>query len=106
MKLTFRAAAGAADEGSGTRAIASVNVEQAKRMSQHKAPAVAASPAKSAAPAPAKGATPAPTADQAPAEKKKGCAAMIAFLIAAGALGAWALGSIVSALVLFISARG
>ena len=64
IKMTFRPVASAADEGGGTRAIAAVNVEQLR---------------KPAAPKPA--AVPAET-------KKKGCAAMIAFMIALTAAGA------------------
>ncbi len=64
IKMTFRPIATAGDESGGTRAIAAVTVDQAR-----KAPA-----AKSAA-------VPAET-------KKKGCAAMIAFIMAFAAVGA------------------
>lgn len=64
IKMTFRPVAVAGDESGGTRAIAAVTVDQTRK------------------PAAAK---PAPV----PAEtKKKGCGAMIAFLMAAAAAGA------------------
>ena len=64
IKMTFRPVATAADEGGGTRAIAAVNVDQLKKP---------AAPKPEAAPV---------------AAKKKGCAAVIAFLIALSAAGA------------------
>ena len=64
IKMTFRPLATAADEGGGTRAIAAVNADQLQT------------------PAAAK-----PAAEPA-AAKKKGCASMIAFLIALTAAGA------------------
>jgi hypothetical protein len=63
IKMTFRPVAVAGDESGGTRAIAAVTVDQARKP--------AAKPA------------------AAPVEtKKKGCGAMIAFLMAAAAAGA------------------
>lgn len=91
VKLTFRPSATAADGGGGTRAIAALNVEQAHRMSTHQKPPAA--PAASPSPAPAAAATHKPEKAivipeiQVP-EKKKGCAAVIAFVIAAAAAGA------------------
>jgi pSer/pThr/pTyr-binding forkhead associated (FHA) protein len=81
IKVTFRPAAGAQDEGGSTRAIAAVNVDQARRLSTHaKGPAVASPAHKSDKPI---------VIPEAPVpEKKKGCAAMIAFVIAIGAAGA------------------
>jgi len=65
IKMTFRPLVKAGDEGGGTRAIAAVAVEQARKSTV----------AKPAAPAPVEA-------------KKKGCGAMIAFLMAAAAAGA------------------
>lgn len=65
IKMTFRPVAAAGDQGGGTRAIAAVAVDTARK----------ASAAKPAAAAPV-------------AEEKKGCAAMIAFLMAFAAAGA------------------
>jgi pSer/pThr/pTyr-binding forkhead associated (FHA) protein len=65
IKMTFRPLAKAGDESGGTRAIAAVSAETAAR--------------KPAAPKPA----PAEAV-----EKKKGCAAMVAFLMALTAAGA------------------
>jgi pSer/pThr/pTyr-binding forkhead associated (FHA) protein len=84
MKLIFRpAAASLEDTGGGTRAIAAIHVDAAKK----------AAPRSSAV-------APKPEPAAVPAEKKKGCAAMIAFLFALAAVGA---GTI--ALLLF-SVRG
>jgi pSer/pThr/pTyr-binding forkhead associated (FHA) protein len=93
IKLTFRPAAGSQDEGGSTRAIAALTPEAARRLSTHK-PSV---PAAATVPAPAlseTGLSPRkPEKEvvipemQVP-EKKKGCAAVIAFVIALGAAGA------------------
>ena len=83
IKLTFRPAAGAQDVGGGTRAIAALSVDQAKRMSAHMKQPVAAAPAP----------TPVPKTDkpivipEMQVPEKKGCAAMIAFVFALGAVG-------------------
>ena len=80
VKLTFRPAAGAQDAAGGTRAIAGISVEQAKRMSTHaKAPAPVS---------PKVSDKPIVIPDMQLPEKKKGCAAVIAFVIALGAAGA------------------
>lgn len=89
IKVTFRPAAGHQDVGGSTRAVAAVHVDAARRMALHKQPAPVASVA--ANPGPVAG----PKLDkpfvnpqmQVP-EKKKGCAAVIAFVIALGAAGA------------------
>jgi pSer/pThr/pTyr-binding forkhead associated (FHA) protein len=87
VKVTFRPSAAAADTGGGTRAIAALNVEQARRMSTHQKPAAAAAhaPATAAAQKPEK---PIVIPDVPVPEKKKGCAAVIAFVIAAAAAAA------------------
>lgn len=64
IKMTFRPVAVAGDESGGTRAIAAVTVDQARKPAAAKAAPVPAEP------------------------KKKGCGAMIAFLMAAAAAGA------------------
>ena len=82
IKVTFRPTAAGQDAGGGTKAIAAVNVEQARRMST-----AAKSPA--AAPVPPKPADkPIKIPEASAPEKKKGCAAMIAFIVALGAMGA------------------
>jgi pSer/pThr/pTyr-binding forkhead associated (FHA) protein len=89
VKLTFRPSAEAQDTSGGTRAIAAMSVEQAKRLSTHaKAPVAAAAAARSTEKAPEKAPDKAIVIPdiQVP-EKKKGCAAMIAFVIALGAAG-------------------
>jgi pSer/pThr/pTyr-binding forkhead associated (FHA) protein len=111
VKVIFRPAAGAQDEAGSTRAVAAVSVEAAKRMSTAAKPPAPA-PAKPVAPAASKPAAPAPAA--APAkkpekdivlpeitvpEKKKGCAAIIAFVFALGAAG-------VGMLILVLTTRG
>jgi pSer/pThr/pTyr-binding forkhead associated (FHA) protein len=92
VKLTFRPSADTMDAGGSTRAIASVNVEQARRMSSHQKAAPAAAAATTPGPAVAhpahKSDKPIVIPDVQVPEKKKGCAAMIAFVIAAGAAGA------------------
>ncbi|HEY3285769.1 MAG TPA: FHA domain-containing protein [Gemmatimonadaceae bacterium] len=65
IKMTFRPVAVAGDEAGGTRAIAAVSVDQARKSTV----------AKPAAPVPAE-------------SSKKGCGAMIAFLMTAAAAGA------------------
>jgi pSer/pThr/pTyr-binding forkhead associated (FHA) protein len=74
IKLMFRSTPVAAeDEGKGTRAIAAFGVEAAKKAAEKKRATQAA---------------PIPEAAQVPAEKKKGCMAMIAFLVTLGVAGA------------------
>ncbi len=87
IKVTFRPAAGHQDEGGSTRAIAAVNVEAARRMSTHKQPAPSAATASTPAPPP-KLEKPFVNPEMQVPEKKKGCAAVIAFVIALGAAGA------------------
>lgn len=87
IKVTFRPAAGHQDEGGSTRAVSAVNVEAARRMSTHKQPAAAAAAASAPAPAP-KLEKPFVNPEMQLPEKKKGCAAVIAFVIALGAAGA------------------
>lgn len=62
IKMTFRAAAVPVEDGSGTRAIAAVNVEAARRAAASRTPSLAKVPAAVV-----------------PEERKKGCATMIAF---------------------------
>jgi pSer/pThr/pTyr-binding forkhead associated (FHA) protein len=74
IKMMFRSTPVAAeDEGKGTRAIAAFGVEAAKKAAEKKRATQAA---------------PLPEAAQLPAEKKKGCMAMIAFLVTLGVAGA------------------
>ena len=75
IKMMFRSTpVPADDEGKGTRAIAAFGVEAVKKAAEKKRATQAATlPLDSA---------------QVPAEKKKGCMAMIAFLVALGAAGA------------------
>jgi len=70
IKMTFRPAAAAAGEGGSTRAIAAVNIEQARKAH----PATASALAKAAA--------------QVVPEKKKGCGAVIAFFVTLVGAGA------------------
>lgn len=73
IKMTFRPAAAAAGEGGSTRAIAAVNIDEARRsMAARPTPALA----KARAP------------QQPPPEKKKGCASMILFFITVAGAGA------------------
>jgi pSer/pThr/pTyr-binding forkhead associated (FHA) protein len=65
IKMTFRPVATAGDEGGGTRAIAAVAVDQARKSTVAK-----------------------PSAPVVAETKKKGCGAMIAFIMAAAAAGA------------------
>ncbi|MBI2408264.1 MAG: FHA domain-containing protein [Gemmatimonadetes bacterium] len=65
IKMTFRPVATAGDEGGGTRAIAAVAVDQARKSTVDK-----------------------PSAPVVAETKKKGCGAMIAFIMAAAAAGA------------------
>ena len=84
IKLIFRPAADSgATEAAGTRAIAAVKIDAARK--------TAARPA----------AAPSPVAEPAnvPAEKKKGCAAMMAFLLTMAAAG-------VTGIVLLLTTRG
>jgi pSer/pThr/pTyr-binding forkhead associated (FHA) protein len=84
IKVTFRPMADSLeDAGKGTRAIAAVNVDAAR---------------KAAAPRPSSAAAK-PEAAAVPAEKKKGCAAMIAFVVALAAAGA-------TMMVFLLSTRG
>ncbi len=74
IKMMFRSTpVSAEDEGKGTRAIAAFGVEAAKKAAEKKRATQAA---------------PMPEAAQVPAEKKKGCMAMIAFLVTLGVAGA------------------
>lgn len=93
IKVTFRPSAGSQDEGGSTRAIAALTPEAARRLSTHK-PSV---PAAATAPAPAlseAGLSPRKPEKEVVIpemklpEKKKGCAAVIAFVLALGAAGA------------------
>ncbi len=84
IKLTFRPSADTVDAGGSTRAIAAVNVEQARRMSTTAKPPAAAPPQ----PARAKPEKPIVIPEMELPEKKKGCAAVIAFLLTLGAAGA------------------
>jgi pSer/pThr/pTyr-binding forkhead associated (FHA) protein len=89
IKVTFRPAAGHQDEGGSTRAVAAVNVEAARRMSTHKPAAPVAAPAPTPAPVPPlKLEKPFVNPEMQVPETKKGCAAVIAFVIALGAAGA------------------
>jgi pSer/pThr/pTyr-binding forkhead associated (FHA) protein len=86
IKLTFRPSAGSQDEGGSTRAIAALSVDKARRM--------AAPPTPPTPPTPPAVAAPSHKSDkpivipETPVPDKKGCAAMIAFVIALGAAGA------------------
>ncbi|MHB1298340.1 MAG: FHA domain-containing protein [Gemmatimonadaceae bacterium] len=62
IKMTFRAAAVPVEDGSGTRAIAAVNIDAARRAAASRTPSLAKVPAAVV-----------------PEERKKGCATMIAF---------------------------
>lgn len=87
IKLTFRPASDASGaDGSGTRAIAAVHVDAIKK-------AAATKPRSAAAPVAASGAA------KVPAEKKKGCAAMIAFLLTMAAAG-------ITGIVFLLTTRG
>jgi pSer/pThr/pTyr-binding forkhead associated (FHA) protein len=84
IKVTFRPMADSLeDAGKGTRAIAAVNVDAARKAAAPRPSATAAKPEPAAV----------------PAEKKKGCAAMIAFVLALGAAGA-------TMMVFLLSTRG
>ena len=86
IKVTFRPAAGHQDAGGSTRAVAAVHVDAARRMSTHKQPApAAANPVPTATPKLEK---PFVNPEVQLPEQKKGCAAVIAFVIALGAAGA------------------
>lgn len=75
IKMMFKSTpVPAEDEGKGTRAIAAFGVEAARKAAEKKR-ATQAAPAQ-------------PEIAQLPAEKKKGCMAMIAFLVALGVAGA------------------
>jgi pSer/pThr/pTyr-binding forkhead associated (FHA) protein len=75
IKLMFKSTpVPAEDEGKGTRAIAAFGVEAAKKAAEKKRATASAAPQ--------------PEPAQLPAEKKKGCLAMIAFLVTLGAAGA------------------
>ena len=75
IKMMFKSTpVPAEDDGKGTRAIAAFSVEAARKAAEKKH-ATQAAPQQ-------------PAAAQLPAEKKKGCMAMIAFLLAAGVAGA------------------
>lgn len=78
IKLIFRPSAAGADTGGGTRAIAAMSVEQARRMSTHQkpAPAPAAKPEKEI------------VLPEIKVPEKKGCASVIAVFLAVGAAGA------------------
>ena len=64
----------AEDDAKGTKAIAAFSVEAAKKVAEKKRATQAAAAQ--------------PETAKVPAEKKKGCMAMIAFLVALGAAGA------------------
>ena len=81
IKVTFRPTAAGQDAGSGTKAIAAVNVDQARRMSTAAKPAAAPTPPKPAD-------KPIKIREAGAREQKKGCAAMMAFIFALGAVGA------------------
>jgi pSer/pThr/pTyr-binding forkhead associated (FHA) protein len=84
IKVIFRPATdGSLADGTGTRAIAAVNVETARKAAARPRPAVPA----------------APEASKVPAEKKKGCATMIAFLVTLAAAG-------VTGIVFLLTTRG
>jgi pSer/pThr/pTyr-binding forkhead associated (FHA) protein len=75
IKMMFKSVAvPSEDEGKGTRAIAAFGVEAAKKAAEKKRATMAAPQQ--------------PEPAQVPAEKKKGCMAMIAFLVALGVAGA------------------
>ena len=75
IKMMFKSTpVPAEDEGKGTRAIAAFGVEAAKKAAEKKRATQAAAPQ--------------PETAQLPAEKKKGCLAMIAFLVTLGVAGA------------------
>jgi pSer/pThr/pTyr-binding forkhead associated (FHA) protein len=102
IKLTFRPATGSQDEGGSTRAIAALTPEAARRMSTHKAAAAATAPAPAVSAAPVSTRKPEKEVvipEMQIPEKKKGCAAVIAFVIALGAAGA-------GMLVLLLSTSG
>jgi pSer/pThr/pTyr-binding forkhead associated (FHA) protein len=96
IKVTFRPSAAGMDAGGSTRAIAAVNVEQAKRMSTHQKAAPAAGAANAPAPKPEKAIV---LPDIQVPEKKKGCAAMLAFVLALGAAGAGLISAILFSVV-------
>ena len=84
IKVTFRPMADSLeDAGKGTRAIAAVNVDAARKAAPPRPSSAAAKPEAAAV----------------PAEKKKGCAAMIAFIAALAAAGA-------TMMVFLLSTRG
>ncbi len=85
VKMMFKpVAVRSEDEGKGTRAIVAPGAEAAKRAAERKRAAMSA---------------PQPEPAQLPTEKKKGCMAMIAFLLALGVAGA-------SMTAILLSARG
>ncbi len=94
VKLTFRPSAGTADTGGSTRAIASVNAEQARRMSTHRASAAAPAPAGARGESHGGGAVAQPAhkpekpvvIPEADLPAKKGCATAIAFVLATAAM--------------------
>ncbi|MCC7194555.1 MAG: FHA domain-containing protein [Gemmatimonadaceae bacterium] len=94
VKLTFRPSAATADTGGSTRAIASVNAEQARRMSTHGAPAAGPAPAGSGRHSQGGGAVAHPAhkpekpvvIPEADLPAKKGCATAIAFVLATAAM--------------------
>ncbi|MBM4194916.1 MAG: FHA domain-containing protein [Gemmatimonadetes bacterium] len=92
IKVMFKPTAAGMDESGSTKAIAAVSIDQAKRMSSMaKAQSTAATPKAASAPTTPSGgkpATPIVVPEPAVPEKKKGCAAMIAFIVALGAAGA------------------
>ena len=94
IKLMFKPAAGTVDAGGSTRAIAAVNVEQARRMSSTAKPAVSEANVEPATgkPKPAKPVV----IPEMELPEKKGCAAVLAFAIALGAAGAGMLALILS----------
>lgn len=85
VKLMFRPLAGAGEAGGSTRAIASISPEQARRLSAHQRPGLAAAEPGPAVAHPAhKAEKPIVIPEVSVPAKKKGCAAMIVFAIAAG----------------------
>lgn len=96
IKVTFRPSAEAMDTGGSTRAIAAVNVEQARRLSMHQKGAAATTPGPAVANPAHRSDKPIVIPEMQVPDKKKGCAAMIAFVIAAGAAGAGLLAILIS----------
>jgi pSer/pThr/pTyr-binding forkhead associated (FHA) protein len=93
VKLTFRPSAATADVGGSTRVIAPISTEEARRRSTQQGMRASGVPAPASVAAKENAVA---AADVPVPAKKQGCAAMIAFVIAAGAAGAGVLGLLLS----------